>query len=240
MNEDKSGKDTLSQITTRVVSCTRCERLVRWRTEVAEQKVKRFRHQEYWGLPVPGFGDPLASLVVVGLAPAAHGGNRTGRMFTGDDSGTWLMQAMHATGFANQARSDHRDDGLQLIGAYVTAAVHCAPPDNRPTMAEFSNCRPYLSAELESIQPKVILTLGRLAFDAVRAHYRDRGLDVRLWRFSHGNQIEIPDPKPTLLITSYHPSRQNTQTGRLTRDMLQSVFESAQRAIVNLGDKRQD
>ncbi len=227
MDIKPTGFSDLSQITEAVVSCTMCERLVNWRTEVSQQKVKRYRRQEYWGRPLPGFGDPKAALMVVGLAPAAHGGNRTGRMFTGDDSGTWLIRAMHATGFANQMTSAYREDGLQLVRAYITAAVRCAPPDNRPTVDEFRNCRPYLIAELDVIQPCVILVLGRMAYEAVRTHYRDRGLDVRHWKFSHGTQIEIPGVRPTVLIISYHPSRQNTQTGRLTREMLHSVFETA-------------
>ncbi len=217
----------LSEISKTIVSCTRCERLVNWRTKAAEEKVKRFREDEYWGRPLPGFGDPHASLVVVGLAPAAHGGNRTGRMFTGDDSGTWLIRAMHTAGFANHATSEHERDGLLLLRAYITAAVRCAPPDNRPTPEEFRRCLPYLSAELEILRPRVIVVLGKMAHDAIRTHYRGRGLDVRSWQFSHGGQIEIPAPHPVTLITSYHPSRQNTQTGRLTRDMLQSVFEQA-------------
>lgn len=217
----------LSQIGEMIVSCTQCERLVGWCSTVAQQKIKRYRHQEYWGRPLPGFGDPLANLVVVGLAPAAHGGNRTGRMFTGDDSGTWLIRAMYQAGFANQATSEHREDGLELLGSYVTAAVRCAPPNNRPTVEEFKSCLPYLSAELAMIQPRVILALGHMAYNAVRSHFRDRGLDMRPWRFSHGGQFSIPTLKPVTLITSYHPSRQNTQTGRLTREMLQSVFEAA-------------
>lgn len=227
MENEPNALLTLSQISDSIVCCRRCERLVTWRAKVAVEKVKRFRDDEYWGRPLPGFGDSKASLVVVGLAPAAHGGNRTGRMFTGDDSGSWLIRAMHHAGFANQPTSDHRDDALRLIGAYITAAVRCAPPDNRPTPDEFRQCRPYLSAELDMLRPQVIIVLGRLAYDAVRAHYRDHGLDVRGWQFSHGGQIEVPTTPALSVITSYHPSRQNTQTGRLTEAMLQSVFEQA-------------
>jgi uracil-DNA glycosylase family 4 len=229
-NESKPIR-TLSQISDTIVSCSRCERLVIWRTKVAEEKVKRFRDEDYWGRPLPGFGDSKAPLVVVGLAPAAHGGNRTGRMFTGDESGTWLIRAMHKSGFANQATSDYKGDGLRLTGAYITAAVRCAPPDNRPTPEEFRRCRPYLSAELDLLLPRVIVVLGRMAYDAIRVHYRDKGLDVRPWQFYHGGQIEVPDAHPVTLITSYHPSRQNTQTGRLTQAMLQSVFEQARRVL---------
>jgi uracil-DNA glycosylase family 4 len=204
-----------------VVRCRRCPRLVVWRERVAREKRAAFRDEDYWGRPLPGFGDPEAAVYVLGLAPAAHGGNRTGRVFTGDRSGDWLYASMHRTGFANQPESVHVEDGLELRGAFVTAAVRCAPPANKPLPAERDNCLPYAERELELIRPKVIVCLGAFAWDAAC-----RLLSVRPKpRFGHGAEF-APDDGP-LLLGTYHPSQQNTFTGRLTEPMLDAVFERA-------------
>jgi uracil-DNA glycosylase family 4 len=210
-----------------VVACTRCPRLRAHCAETARVKVRRFREQEYWGRPVPSFGDPRARLLIVGLAPAAHGANRTGRMFTGDDSGNWLYRALHEAGFASQPASLHRDDGLSLRQAYITAAAHCAPPDNRPTPAEIAACRPFLVRELALLdQVRVVLALGQIAWDAVLATLAEEGVVLRPRpRFGHEAEVAIDERR--VLLGSYHPSRQNTQTGRLTREMLASVLARA-------------
>lgn len=210
-----------------VIKCRKCPRLVKWREEMAQTKVRRFQHDLYWGKPVPGFGDPLAQLVLVGLAPAAHGGNRTGRMFTGDASGDWLIRAMYESGFSNQSSSLHADDGLKLQNAYITAAVHCAPPQNRPTPEETRFCAPYLLQELNLLRPRVIMVLGHFAFDAVKRYLQHVGVETRDWRFAHGACFHDAGSSAPALVCSYHPSRQNTQTGRLDRTMLREVFERA-------------
>jgi uracil-DNA glycosylase family 4 len=211
----------LQELEQRVVACRRCPRLVEWRERVAVDKRAAFRDEEYWGRPVPGFGDPLARVYVLGLAPAAHGGNRTGRVFTGDRSGDWLFGSLHRTGFANQPTSVHADDGLRLDGAFVAAAVRCAPPANKPLPAERDNCLPYAAEELQLIRPGVIVCLGAFAWDAAcRLH----GLRPRP-RFGHGAEHAIPEG-PVLLGT-YHPSQQNTFTGKLTEPMLDAVFARA-------------
>jgi uracil-DNA glycosylase len=194
---------------------------VAWREQVAEEKRAAFRDETYWGRPVPGFGDPDAAVFILGLAPAAHGGNRTGRVFTGDRSGDWLFGSLHRTGFANQATSVHREDGLRLDGAWIAAAVRCAPPANRPLPAERDNCLPYAAEELELIRPAVIVCLGAYAWDAAG---RLLGLRPRP-RFGHGAEHEI-EGGPVLLGT-YHPSQQNTFTGKLSEAMLDAVFERA-------------
>ncbi len=204
-----------------MVSCRRCPRLVEWRERVAREKRAAFRDEDYWGRPVPGFGDPGASVYVLGLAPAAHGGNRTGRVFTGDRSGDWLFASMHRTGFANQAESVHAEDGLRLDGAFVAAAVRCAPPANRPLPEERDNCLPYAAEELELLRPGVVLCLGRFAWDAA---CRLLGLRPRP-RFGHG--AEHPVEGGPVLLGSYHPSQQNTFTGRLTEEMMDAVFARA-------------
>jgi uracil-DNA glycosylase family 4 len=190
-------------------------------------KRRQFRDDEYWGRPLPGFGDARARLLIVGLAPAAHGGNRTGRMFTGDDSGLWLLRAMHGAGFASLPTSERRDDGLELHDAYITAAARCAPPDNKPTLDELARCRPYLVRErgiLERV--RVIVALGRIGFAAVLATERALGRTVPkpLPRFGHGSEAKIGS---ITLLGSYHPSRQNTQTGKLTATMLATIFARA-------------
>jgi uracil-DNA glycosylase len=196
---------------------------VEWREQVAREKRAAFRGETYWGRPVPGFGDPDADVFVLGLAPAAHGGNRTGRVFTGDRSGDWLFASLHRTGFANQPTSVHRDDGLRLDGAWIAAAVRCAPPANRPLPAERDNCLPYAAEELELIRPEVIVCLGAYAWDAAC-----RLLDQRPKpRFGHGAEHRV-EGGPMLLGT-YHPSQQNTFTGKLTEPMMDAVFARAAR-----------
>ena len=205
-----------------------------WRELVARDKVKRYRDWEYWGRPVPGFGDQQARLLIVGLAPAAHGGNRTGRMFTGDSSGDWLYEALHRFGFANQPHAVSRDDGLQLLDCYLSAAARCAPPDNKPAPDELDNCRPWLDAELKLLpNVRVVVTLGRIGLAAwlrtTKAGKGERGKGKERPAFTHGGEWTAPDG--TLLITSYHPSRQNTNTGKLTRQMWHAIFRRARQLV---------
>jgi uracil-DNA glycosylase family 4 len=217
----------LGRLAREIVACRRCPRLVAHRERVARVKRRQFLADTYWGRPLPGFGDARARLLVVGLAPAAHGGNRTGRMFTGDQSGAWLLRAMHAAGFANQPDSTARDDGLELRGAYITAAVRCAPPDNKPTPAEFARCAPFLLREWALLPDvAVVVALGQIAFAAVLRAARARGatLPRPLPRFAHGAVSRLG---ALTLLASYHPSRQNTQTGRLSAAMLGAVFRRA-------------
>jgi len=224
----------LRQVRDTIIACELCPRLRAHCRRVARDKVRRFSDQEYWGRPVPGFGDRQARLLIVGLAPAAHGGNRTGRVFTGDASGDWLYAALHRFGFASQARSTGRGDGLRLTGAWVTAAARCAPPDNRPSPAEIERCRRYLSAEIAlQRQVRVVVTLGRIAHEAwLRASgWRDRLAPRERPPFGHGRETRLPDG--TRIIASYHPSRQNTQTGRLTRSMWEGIFARARAALAN-------
>jgi uracil-DNA glycosylase family 4 len=214
--------DSLRQIEREVVDCRLCPRLVEWRERVAVEKVARFRDWDYWARPVPGFGDPHAHLLIVGLAPAAHGGNRTGRVFTGDRSGDFLFASLFRTGYANQPASTHRGDGLELIDCFITAAVKCAPPQNKPTPAERDTCRPYLERELAVLADvRVIVTLGQFGWDAITPHYRLRPKP----RFGHGADVALPDGRT--LLGSYHVSQQNTFTGVLTPDMLDAVFNRA-------------
>jgi len=225
---------TLRALEKKVTSCRRCPRLVAWREEVARDRRASFAAEKYWGRPVPGFGDSDARLVVVGLAPAAHGANRTGRMFTGDRSGEWLYRALHRAGFSLHPQSLHRDDGLRLVDAYVTAVVRCAPPSNRPTPAERDNCLPYLVDELRLLRnARVLLALGRFAWDGcIRAL---RALDVDIRRcppFGH-NRHEVAGRYQ--LLASYHPSQQNTFTGRLTEPMFDRVFARARGILEALG-----
>jgi uracil-DNA glycosylase family 4 len=200
---------------------------------VAEEKVRRFRDQEYWGRPLPGFGDPKARLLVVGLAPAAHGGNRTGRVFTGDSSGDWLYEALYRFGFANQPHSVARDDGLALRDCYINAAVRCAPPANRPLPVELKRCREaWLTTELALLRHvRVVVPLGRIALDAwlTASRWRERLSRGDRPQFGHGVECRLPDG--TLVIASYHPSRQNTNTGKLTRAMWHAVFQRAREVV---------
>ncbi len=222
-------RPTLATIKNDIVRCDRCERLRSYCQQVARDKKAAHRNDTYWGRPVPGFGDPLARVLVLGLAPAAHGANRTGRVFTGDGSGDFLMRAMHAAGFSNIDTSQHSGDGLLLNDAYILAAVRCAPPGNKPTPFEIAACHPHLVAEAAALrQMKVIVALGRIAFDAAWRLLEDRGLVVRPRPiFGHG-LVYRPSGGP-VVIASYHPSRQNTNTRKLTPAMLNSIFESAAR-----------
>ena len=213
-----------------IVSCRSCPRLVTWREQVAREKRAAFRDAEYWGKPVPGFGDPKARLLIVGLAPAAHGGNRTGRVFTGDRSGDWLFGALHRAGFANQPTSTHRDDGLRLTDAYIAACVRCAPPDNKPTPQERDRCLPYLVRELRLLRNvRVLLCLGAFAWAGALAALAELGASVKPRPvFGHAATSQVG---PYMLVGSYHPSQQNTFTGRLTQVMLDSVLGQC-RALV--------
>jgi uracil-DNA glycosylase family 4 len=214
--------DSLAQLETDVCDCRQCPRLVAWREQVAVDKRASYRDEAYWGRGVPGFGDPAAKVMVLGLAPAAHGANRTGRVFTGDRSGDWLYRAMHRAGFANQPTSVSRDDGLRLTGAWVAAAVKCAPPDNKPLPAERDMCRPFLQRELALLaQVSVVVCLGGFAYEAACGEF---GVRPRP-KFGHG--VEVAAPGGLLLLCSYHPSQQNTFTGRLTEPMLDAVFARA-------------
>jgi uracil-DNA glycosylase family 4 len=221
---------SLVEVRDQIVECTRCDRLRTYCARIAREKKAAHRDDEYWGRPVPGFGDPRARLLVLGLAPAAHGANRTGRVFTGDGSGDFLMRAMHAAGFSNIPTSQHARDGLALTDAYIAAAVRCAPPDNKPTPAEIAACHPHLVAETRALlNLRAIVCLGRIGFDAAWRLLHSRGIVVRPRPpFVHG--AVYPTPGPTV-IASYHPSRQNTNTGKLTPPMLASVFRAARREI---------
>jgi uracil-DNA glycosylase family 4 len=217
----------------RVVACEKCPRLVSFGKKVAREKRRAYRDCSYWGKPVPSFGDPQARLLIIGLAPGAHGANRTGRMFTGDSSGDFLYPVLHEAGFASQPESVASDDGLRLLDAYITAPVRCAPPDNRPTPAEFRICRPYLERELQLLKNVVvIIALGRLALASYLGILKtsDRITATGAYPFAHGACHKLPAGLPALLC-SYHPSRQNTQTGRLTKSMFLKVFRSARTLI---------
>lgn len=232
MSNDISVEDILlRKINEKVIRCKLCPGLIKYIREVGKTKAKMFIDELYWAKPVPTFGDPKAKLLVIGLAPAAHGGNRTGRIFTGDSSGDWLVRALFETGFANKPTSVSKDDGLILMGAYLTAAVRCAPPLNKPDPSEISNCSEYLLAETKILDKttKVILTLGKIAFDAYCNVRNLKGL-----KFGHNKIYPIYDDKT--LIVSYHPSRRNTNTGTLTWPMWISIFQTA-RAIINRENK---
>ena len=220
-----SSANLLLKIRNQVVDCRRCPRLVEYRERVAHDKRKEFLDWNYWGRPVPGFGDPDASLLIVGLAPAAHGGNRTGRVFTGDRSGDFLYKALYKMGLANQPTSQNLEDGLKLNGAYVTAAVKCAPPDNKPSTQETTNCSGYLASEIDSlIDLKAVLCLGQFAFNAVMRMIRSKyNLTALSAEFGHGRVLRLGEGIPAI-ICSYHPGPRNTQTGRLTEKMFLSVM----------------
>jgi uracil-DNA glycosylase family 4 len=228
MNVEKD----LARLREQIVACRKCPRLVRYREEVAREKRRAFRDWTYWGRPVPGFGDARAQLLILGLAPAAHGANRTGRMFTGDRSGDFLCRALYRAGFANQPTSLHRDDGLELKNAYVTATIRCAPPANKPLPGEVRNCRAYIERELELLRPQAVLALGKIAWDSYLDLLKQRGLIASraAYPFGHGAEAHLPEGLPRL-FASYHPSQQNTQTGRLTEAMFLRVLGRVERFL---------
>jgi uracil-DNA glycosylase len=223
-------KAWLAELNREVIACVRCPRLVEYRQEIARVKRRAYLDCEYWGKPVPGFGDANARVLVLGLAPGAHGSNRTGRPFTGDASGKFMYPVLYDTGFANQPNADHRDDGLKLTDLYITAAVRCAPPDNKPLPSELANCSEYLDRELEGLKKvKVIVALGKIGFDAYLNSLKRRGLlqSRAPYVFKHGAHYQMPNGRT--LLASYHPSNQNTQTGKLTREMFMEIFKLARR-----------
>jgi uracil-DNA glycosylase family 4 len=222
----------LRAIETEIVACRKCLRLVEYREKVAREKRRAFREWTYWGKPVPGFGDPHAKLLILGLAPAAHGANRTGRMFTGDRSGDFLYAALHKAGFANQPSSVRRDDGLHLKNVYVSATCRCAPPDNKPLPSEIANCRSYLERELAVLKPKALLALGKIAWDGYLEVLKQRGLiqSRAAYVFGHGAEAELPGDTPRMFGV-FHPSQQNTQTGRLTPVMYDRVLRRVQKFL---------
>ena len=220
----------LRQLNAEVIECQRCPRLVEYRQKVAREKRRAYRDWEYWGRPVPGFGDPKAHVLVLGLAPGAHGSNRTGRPFTGDASGKFMYPVLYETGFSNQPNATDRDDGLELKDLYITAAVRCAPPANKPLPQELANCSPYLDRELEGLAGvKVVVALGKIGFDAYLNYLKRRGqlASRAAYVFRHGASYQMADGKT--LLASYHPSNQNTQTGKLTRAMFVEIFKKARR-----------
>jgi len=231
---EDNGK--LGALSVRIASCRLCPRLVKHREASAADPPRRYRGEEYWARPLPGFGDPEARVLIVGLAPAAHGGNRTGRMFTGDRSGDWLFRALHEAGLANQPTSVHAGDGLRLTGAYITAALRCAPPANKPRPIEMRRCQPYLLEELTLLKDvRVVVALGKIGWDAYLRARRAAGLPLPrpLPRFGHAARSAMPDG--TVLLGSFHPSQQNTFTGKLTRPMLRYVFSLAARLAATAG-----
>jgi len=220
--------DWLVQLNQEVVACKKCPRLVAYREQVAREKRRAYRDCEYWGKPVPGFGDRDARVLVMGLAPGAHGSNRTGRPFTGDASGNFMYPVLFETGFANQPAATDRNDGLKLRDLYITAAVRCAPPDNKPLPEELANCAPYLDLEIQGLNKlKVVVALGKIGFDAYLNYLKRRDLlkSKASFVFAHGRKYALPDGK--VLLASYHPSNQNTQTGKLTRTMFVEIFKEA-------------
>lgn len=221
-------RDSVTRLNRDIVSCQACPRLIKHCQKIASEKRKAYQHETYWGKPVPNFGDTKAQLLIVGLAPAAHGANRTGRMFTGDRSGLWLYRALYRAGFANQAECDSADDGLQLKNAVITSVAHCAPPDNKPTTDEIKACEDFFARTMAIYDTKVILALGGIAWNAVIHELKRQGK----WTgakpaFGHGAEVKLADGR--ILLGSYHPSQQNTFTGRLTEEMLDSVFDRARK-----------
>ena len=226
MTTSKLRPEALAKLNETIVACRRCPRLANYLDDIARIKRRAFRDQTYWGRPVPGFGDSRAQLVIIGLAPAAHGANRTGRMFTGDRSGEFLYRELHRAGFANQPTSSHAGDGLAMRDAYITAAIRCAPPGNKPLPSELANCASYLEEELDLLRPRAVLALGAIGFHTyLRLLIRRGQITSRVpYPFAHGAEFTLPGDLPRL-FASYHPSQQNTQTGRLTPEMFYSVAE---------------
>ncbi len=223
-------KSALEQLNEELIACRRCPRLVEHCQTIAREKRRAYREWEYWGKPVPGFGDPKARVLLLGLAPGAHGSNRTGRMFTGDSSGNFLYRVLHQTGFASQPTSSHMKDGLRLKDAYITATARCAPPGNKPTPKEIANCSVFLDRELPMLERvRVVVGLGRIGFDAYLNYLKRRGMLAakKDYPFGHGAHYQMPDCR--ILLASYHPSNQNTQTGKLTEKMFREIFQKARR-----------
>ena len=213
-----------------VIHCTRCPRLVAYREQIGREKRRAYRDHEYWARPVPGFGDPNARVLVLGLAPGAHGSNRTGRPFTGDASGKFMYPILYKVGFANQPNADRRDDGLKLTDCYITAAVRCAPPDNKPLLTELANCSSYLDRELAILKDvKVVVALGKIGFDAYLAYLKRNEFVERTSAYKFAHAASYPMPNGVVLLASYHPSNQNTATGKLTAKMFEAVFREAKR-----------
>ena len=225
-----TNKTKLEKLNEEIIQCRKCARLVEWREEVARVKRKAFRDQEYWGRGVPGFGDPQARVLVVGLAPGAHGSNRTGRVFTGDASGGFLFPALYRAGFANQPLAESRSDGLRLKDLYIAAVAHCVPPANKPLPQELDNCQPYLERTLEILQPNVIVCLGRIAFERVMKLFSIRN---SAWKFGHGALYRLDAARGTWVLCSYHPSQQNTLTGKLTVKMFDEIWTKAKSLLEN-------
>ena len=220
----------LKVLNAEVIACTRCPRLVEYRERIAREKRRAYRDHDYWGKPVPGFGDPHAQVLVLGLAPGAHGSNRTGRPFTGDASGNFMYPVLYETGFASQPTAVSRDDGQMLTGLYITAAARCAPPDNKPLPEELANCAPFLDREIEGLKDlRVVVALGRIGFEAYLNYQLRRKViaSKREYEFRHGAEYAMPDGR--VLLATYHPSNQNTNTGKLTRPMFVKIFERARR-----------
>ncbi len=225
-----AGGAAVEALQDRVVRCQKCPRLVAYLKEVSDHKPKRFRDWDYWSKPLPSFGDPGARILIVGLAPAAQGGNRTGRMFTGDRSGEWLFGALYAFGFANQPNSSRCDDGFALRDCYITATIRCAPPQNKPLPEEIENCRPYFLKELDLLKRiQVIMPLGQIALTQTIKSLRSKGVEIPALTFGHGKVYPLPNGQT--LITTYHPSQQNTQTGKLTKPMFHRVFEMVKKRL---------
>jgi uracil-DNA glycosylase family 4 len=218
----------LAVLNNEVVNCTRCPRLVVYREQIGREKRRAYRDCEYWARPVPGFGDPQARVLILGLAPGAHGSNRTGRPFTGDASGKFMYPILYKIGFASQPNADHRDDGLQLIDCYITAAVRCAPPDNKPLPSELANCAPFLDREFAILKNvKVVVALGKIGFDAYLAYLKRNGILAGRAGYGFAHAARYAMPNGVVLLASYHPSNQNTATGKLTAPMFEAVFRQA-------------
>jgi uracil-DNA glycosylase family 4 len=230
----ETARDSISKLDRDVINCERCPRLRTYCRAVAREKKKAFQDQKYWGRPIPNFGDSKAQLLIVGLAPAAHGANRTGRMFTGDRSGQWLYRALHRAGFANQSSFEDPNDGLQLINCVITAVAHCAPPENKPLPDEIDHCAEYLDRTFKIYRPKLILALGAIAWKAVITELKRENIWLGpMPKFSHGAEIPLPDGR--ILIGTYHPSQQNTFTKVLTESMLDSIFIRAKHLLSKPG-----
>jgi uracil-DNA glycosylase family 4 len=220
----------LATLNEEVTACRRCPRLVAWRERVAREKRHAYMDFEYWGKPVPGFGDPKARVLIIGLAPGAHGSNRTGRVFTGDSSGNFMYPVLHRTGFASQPKGTHRGDGMVLTDAYITAAARCAPPQNKPAPRELANCAPFLDREIAILaNVRVVVALGRIGFDAYLNHLKRTGVIASKKAYAFGHGVEYATPDGRLLVGSYHPSNQNTNTGKLTEAMFTKLFERVAR-----------